>query len=71
MHYDDPNRRETLKDLRPVARDLDPGPAADAAHTGYERVARRPRTPAFSDIVPEERATRIEEMFASPMLDID
>ena len=73
MRWDDPNRPEPLEPLRPETRDLEAEGPADAAHAGYERIARRPRIRNSYDIVPEERADRIEEMF-SPlpgMLDFD
>ena len=66
MRYDDPNRPEPLEPLNPKPKYLETEPAGDKAHAGYERIARRPRTRGYNEIVPEERADRIEGIFSTP-----
>ena len=67
MHWRDPNRTEPLDDLRPAQRYPENPATGDAGRDGYTLVARRPRTPpglVQDEIVPVERADRIEGIFA-------
>lgn len=64
MRYNDPNRPEPIEPERPTARHTDTAPAGNMAEAGYERIARRPRGRMMDEIIPEERADRIEGMFS-------
>lgn len=57
------NRPERLEPLRPQERHLDTGPKRDDGGAGYERLARRPHTRGFDDVIDSDRADRIEGMF--------
>lgn len=60
MRYNDPNRPQRLKALNPVDRHHDTGGTNN--EDGYIRECRRPRVPGMTDMLPEERAGRLEEM---------
>ncbi len=60
MRYDDPNRPQRLRALNPVERFHDTGGTNN--EDGYLRECRRPRVPGVTDMLPTERADRLEEM---------
>ena len=65
MRWDDPNRPDRATDLRPVERFTEGPETGNAARDGYTVSSRRPRHGRPGEMVPVERAERIDEVFSS------